>query len=348
MMSSIYQFLVLSSFLFFVSACANNKPSASDNNPPSYRLLSSKEASKWVTTDEKEQFFDKVAPLEMSIQLHKDFSEKSRTEILPLYQEMLQEDLQDFTAAEQEAVKKVFDRALELCHRIDPNLQLPEIYLIKTAGKYYGPGVYYTRDNSIIIPAPMVPSDKNLEHPAFLSTMIHEIFHVYSRYNKDKRDAMYARLGFDRLPNLQLSEFLQERVLYNPDGVDLRYAITVKDKKTGRSFEGVPVIYSRYKKYMPTVPNFFGYLVFQLFEVEKKEDQWNIITPTTGYSIDEVEGFWEQVTKNTNYNIHPDELCADNFVLLALSKAKDANNLDKLSPEGLQLVKDLEAIILEK
>lgn len=346
MMSSIHHFLLLSSLVVLVAACANNKPSASDNNQPSYRLLSSKEASKWVITDEKEQFFDKVAPLEMSIQLHQDLSEKPRAEILPLYQKMLQEELQDFTPAEQETVKKVFDRALELCYRIDPNLQLPEIYLIKTAGKYYGSGVYYTRDNSIIIPAPMVPSDKNLEHKGFLSTMIHEIFHIYSRYNKDKRDALYARIGFDRLPNLQLSEFLQERVLYNPDGVDLQYSITVKDKKTGRSFEGVPVIYSRYKKYMPTVPNFFGYLVFQLFEAEEKEGQWKIISPDTGYSIDEVEGFWEQVTKNTNYNIHPDELCADNFVLLALSKGKNANNLEKLSPEGQQLVKDLEAIIL--
>ena len=261
---------------------------------------------------------------------------------------MLQEDLQDFTTAEQEAVQKVFDRALELCYKIDPNLQLPEIFLIKTKGKYYGPSVYYTRDNSIIIPTPMVPSDKNIEHPAFLSTMIHEIFHVYSRYNKNKRDALYARIGFERLPNLQLSEFLEKRVLYNPDGVDLRYAITVEDKKTGRSFKGVPVIYSRYKTFMPSMPNFFGYLVFQLFEVEQKDNQWIITTPKTGYSIDEVNGFWEQVTRNTNYNIHPDELCADNFVLLALSKAENANNLDKLSPEGLQLVKESEAIILDK
>lgn len=348
MMSFMIRSLVLSSFILLMVACANNKPSSTETSKPSYRLLSSKEASKWVVIDEKEQFFEKVAPLEMSIQLHKKIKEQSREELLPVYKKMLQEDLQDFTEAEQQAVQKVFDRALELCYKIDPNLQLPEIYLIKTAGTYYGPSVYYTRDNSIIIPSPMVPKDKNLEHPAFLSTMIHEIFHVYSRYNKDKRDALYQRIGFDRLDNLTLSDFLQERVLYNPDGVDLRYAITVKDKKTGRSFEGVPVIYSRYKDFNAALPNFFGYLVFQLFEVEQQEGQWQIITPKTGYSIDEVDGFWEQTTRNTNYNIHPDELCADNFVLLALSKAENANNLAKLSPEGLQLVKDLEAIIIKK
>ncbi len=347
MSPSVLRLLLLVATLAFVVACANNKPSSNDANKNSYRLLSKKEASKWVITDEKENFFEKVAPLEMSIQLQEKQDERSRTTLLPIYKKMLQEDLEDFTASEREAVKKVFDRALELCYKINPNLQLPEIFLIKTAGNYYGSSVYYTRDNSIIIPAPMVPQDNTIEHPAFLSTMIHEIFHVYSRYNKDKRDAIYKRIGFDRLPNLVLSDFLKERVLYNPDGVDLRYSITVSDK-TGRSFEGVPVIYSRYKTFNPTLPSFFGYLVFQLFEVEEKDGQWTIITPNTGYSIDEVNGFWEQTTRNTNYNIHPDELAADNFVLLALSKAKDANNLDNLNPEGRQLIKDIEALILAK
>lgn len=347
-MSSSLHPLILCSLFFIFIACAKNRPSSTDSARPSYRLLSSKEASKWIVTDTKEQFFEKVAPLEMSIQLHRTLKEETRSEILPVYKKMLQDDLQDFTPAEVEAVKKNFDRALELCYKINPTLQLPEIFLIKTTGNYYGPGVYYTRDNSIIIPAPMVPKDKNSEDPAFLSTMIHEIFHIYSRYNKDKRNALYNRIGFEHLPSLELSDFLKERVLYNPDGVDLRYAITVKDKKTGRSFKGVPVIYSRHKAFTPATPNFFGYLVFQLFEAEERDGQWVITTPNTGYSVDEVEGFWEQVTRNTNYNIHPDELCADNFVLMALSKAKGANNLEKLSPKGQQLVKDLEAIITSK
>ena len=348
MLHTLCRIALFSSFIFVATSCVNNKPSSSDSTKPSYRLLSSKEASKWVVTDEKEQYFDKVAPLEMSIQLQKTLNGETRQTLLPVYKKMLQQDLMDFTTEEQAAVKKVFDHALELCYKVDSDFQLPEIFLIKTKGNYYGPSVFYTRDNSIIIPEPMVPKDATQEHDAFLSTMIHEIFHVYSRYNKNKRNELYARLGFEQLPNLQLSPFLQERVLYNPDGVDLRYAITVKDKKTGRSFKGVPVIYSRYKEYNTSLPMFFGYLVFQLFEVEQQDEQWVITTPNTGYSIDEVEGFWEQVTRNTNYNIHPDELCADNFVLLALSKENNASNLAPLSDEGKQLVKDFEGIILKK
>jgi len=312
---------------------------------PGYRLLSISEASKWVIIDKKETFFDKVANLEMSIQMKENREEDAREIVLKEYKKMLQNDLQEFTKEEKELTKSLFDRALELCYLIDPNLNLPEIFLIKTAGKYYGPSVYYTRDNSIIIPSLMLTMEKEAAKDAFLSTMIHEIFHIYSRYNKDKRDALYERIGFKKLPSLNLSEFLKNRVLYNPDGVDLRYAITVKDKETGREFEAIPAIYSRYKTYNTSLNAFFGYLTFQLFEVNDQAGVWSVVNKDVGYSIDEITGFWEQVGKNTLYNIHPDELCADNFVIMALAKATAGENLKKLTKEGQELVKDLEAII---
>lgn len=334
-------------FLFFlITGCASQsgkKVNATER--PGYRLLSKTEASKWVVLDEKETFFAKVANLEMSIQMKENREEDDREVVLEDYKKMLQNDLQEFSKEEKTVTKKMFDRALELCYLVDPNLNLPEIFLIKTAGKYYGASVYYTRDNSIIIPSNMLKMDIKGTNDAFLSTMIHEIFHIYSRYNKDKRDALYQRIGFEKLPELSLSEFLKKRVLYNPDGVDLRYSITVKDKETGREFEAIPVIYSRYKAYETSLNAFFGYLTFQLFEVKNRAGVWSVVNKDVGYSIDELTGFWEQVGRNTMYNIHPDELCADNFVIMALAKATDGKNLEKLTKDGQQLVKDLEAII---
>ncbi|MBL4650228.1 MAG: hypothetical protein JKY03_10885 [Aureispira sp.] len=332
--------------LFLITGCASQGGQKTPpTERPGYRLLSKTEASKWIITDEKETFFDKVANLEMSIQMKENREEDSREVVLEAYKKMLQEDLQEFNKKEKEVTKKMFDRALELCYLIDPNLKLPEIFLIKTAGKYYGSSVYYTRDNSIIIPTDMLVMDIDAANDAFLSTMIHEIFHIYSRYNKDKRDALYQRIGFEKLPELNLSEFLKKRVLYNPDGVDLRYSITVKDKETGREFEAIPVIYSRYKAYNTSLNAFFGYLTFQLFEVKNRAGVWSVVNKDVGYSIDELTGFWEQVGRNTLYNIHPDELCADNFVIMALAKATAGKNLKDLTKDGQQLVKDLEAII---
>jgi hypothetical protein len=332
--------------LLLITGCASQsgkKPTSVDR--PGYRLLSKSEASKWIITDEKETFFDKVANLEMSIQMKESREEDARETVLTDYKKMLQDDLQEFSKEEKEITKELFDRALELCYMIDPNLKLPEIFLIKTAGKYYGPSVYYTRDNSIIIPSNVLGMDKQAAKDAFLSTMIHEIFHIFSRYNKDKRDALYQRIGFEKLPQLNLSEFLKKRVLYNPDGVDLRYSITVKDRETGREFEAIPVIYSRYKAYNSNLNAFFGYLTFQLFEVRDRAGVWSVVNKDVGYSVDDVTGFWEQVGRNTMYNIHPDELCADNFILMAFAKATNGKNLEKLSKEGQQLVKDLEAIL---
>jgi len=329
----------------FITACAS-KPTPNSKEGVGYRLLSKSEASKWIVTDEKEDFFGKVANLEMSIQMKENLEEEPREEVLVKYKKMLQDDLSDFTKEEKEVTQKLFDKALDLCHKINPNIKLPEIFLIKTKGLYYGAGVYYTRDNSIVIPAPMLNMDKDAENEGFLSTMIHEIFHVYSRYNKDKRDAMYKRIGFEKLPNLALSEFLGKRVLYNPDGVDLRYAITVKDKN-GKEFKAIPAIYSRYKAYKESMPAFFSYLTFQLFEVRDRAGTWSVLNKDVGHSIEDLTGFWEQVGDNTRYNIHPDEICADNFVIMALAKDTNGENLKKLSEEGQKLVKDLEAIIVE-
>ena len=192
----------------------------------------------------------------------------------------------------------------------------------------------------------MLNMDENDENISFVRTMIHEIFHVYSRYNKEVRDKMYKRIGFEKLPNLALSDFLKKRILYNPDGVDLRYVITVKDIK-GREFKAIPAIYSRYKTFKAEMPAFFSYLTFQLFEVGNRAGTWSVKNKDVGYSVEDLTGFWEQVGNNTRYNIHPDEICADNFVIMAFSKENNGENLKALSNEGRQLVKDLEAIITE-
>ncbi|MDC0230846.1 hypothetical protein OAK19_02680 [Aureispira] len=330
-------------------ACAR-KPApitTGQNTKAGYRLISERQARKWIIIDNKESFFDKVTPLEMSIQMKQNHKNIPREEVLEKYKKMLQDDLSEFTNEEKEIVKKLFDKALELCYQISPEINLPEIFLIKTKGHYYGSSVYYTRDNSIVIPAPMLNLGANLKNMSFLRTMIHEIFHIYSRYNKDKRDAMYKRIGFDKIPNLSLSDFLEKRVLYNPDGVDLRYSINVKDS-TGRTFKAIPVIYSKHNGYKETIPSFFSYLTFQLYEIRDRAGIWSVKNKDIGNSIEDLTGFWEQVGTNTKYNIHPDEICADNFVIMAFAKETEGKNLKDLTDEGRQLVLDLETIIVGK
>lgn len=302
-----------------------------------FKLLNKPAGEKAVVKDKMEHYFDLVTPLEMSVMLKMESPAGPRDEILKNYKGLLQDDVDNFTEEEQEMLTEVFSKALDYCAKINPDLNLPEIHLIKTKGAYYGPSVYYTREHCIVIPAPQIANTKSL-----FRTMLHEIFHVYSRFNKDKRDALYAEIGYERLEELELSNFLKQRIIYNPDGVDVRYAIEVQDS-SGRSFKAIPSIYSRFSSFrmQPLLSTF----LFQLFEVQQEGDRWKVVTDGPGYSQDQVTGYWDQIGTNTQYTIHPDEVLADNFVFLAFVKAEGEEQLEKFSPEGQELIKKIGEII---
>ena len=63
-----------------------------------------------------------------------------------------------------------------------------------------------------------------------LPVMLHEIFHVFSRYNEPVRDELYAMIGFKKSDKkVVLSDALKKILLTNPDGVSLNYIIKLDD-----------------------------------------------------------------------------------------------------------------------
>lgn len=334
------QLFLLLTLCFLLTACKSSSVSKTklvEHKLCNFKLLDKFAGEKAVVKDEMEHYFDMVTPLEMSVMLKMESPAGPRADILKNYKQLLQDDVENFTAEEQEMLTEVFSKALDYCAKIKPDLNLPEIHLIKTKGAYYGPSVYYTREHCIVIPTPQLSNTKSL-----FRTMLHEIFHVYSRFNKDKRDALYAAIGYEKLEKLELSDFLKQRIIYNPDGVDVRYAIEVKDT-SGNLIKAIPAIYSRFSSYrmQPLLSTF----LFQLFEVKKEGDSWKVVPDGPGYSQDQVENYWDQIGKNTQYTIHPDEVLADNFVFLAFVKAEGEEQLEKFSPEGQELIKKIDEII---
>ncbi len=303
----------------------------------SFKLLNKEEAAAAVTKDEMEHYFEKVTPLEMSVQLKLESPSGERKQMLEQYRKMLQEDVLDFSPQERKEMIQIFRQALDYCAKVNPDLELPEIHLIKTKGAYYGPSVFYTREHCIVIPKAQLGTSERL-----LRTLIHEIFHIYSRFNKDKRDALYAAIGYQKLEDIELSDFLKQRILYNPDGVDIRYGIEVQDS-SGRSFMAIPAIYTRFSSYrmIPLLQT----MVFQLFEVVQEGNTWRVVNESTGYSQEELQNYWTQIGENTTYTIHPDEVLADNFVFLAIAKARGNNTLEQFSPEGKALIAKIEEIV---
>lgn len=343
-------FSALLAFLFF--SCTAQVPVSEIrfNKRQLVLLLDSARASRAITVDRTDRYFDLVTPVEMSIQMKKPLSDSlTRADWVPRYKAFLQTDVADFTAVESQFVERVIRDVYATCEKVAPGVLPDTLILIKTKGRHYGDGVYYTRENCIVIPADVL---RTRSRPAFTSTMYHELFHVYSRLNPAKRKALYQLIGFESigLPALRVPESLASRVLYNPDGVDFAQKITLQTDQG--VIHAVPVIYASHAGYTPEKPEFFGYLEFNLFPVEKTaEGRWQLVTKEDGISsalkISNLPDFFRQIRDNTGYIIHPDEVLADNFAFLMQSKDNPVV-IAKFSPSGKQLIAQIEKVLQEK
>jgi hypothetical protein len=187
------------------------------------------------------------------------------------------------------------------------------ILLIKTSGREEG-DASYTRQNAVIICVRDIQSDRSK-----LSNLVtHELFHILSRQNPLLRRELYHIIGFNPINTVELPEMLRQRKITNPDGVQYNWYINVTNQS--RALPVIPILYASTSHYVPTQGGeFFDYLIFKLLAVTNDNAHWEprlinerpqLLEPV------EVRGFFEQIGNNTSYIIHPDEILADNFVLL--------------------------------
>jgi len=314
-------------------------------------FLDSLAASNAILIDKKENFLKKINSLDMTIQMKRNYPKGvKRTSILSDYKTFLQKDVIDFTKSEKALVEKCMIEATELSNSINKNIVPPVIELIKTKGGHYGEGVYYTRDHRIIIPydALSTKGRNTAEVEAALTkTLLHEFFHIYSRNDVGKRKKLYATIGFKNIGNipLDMKPALAERVLINPDGVNLAQVIDLQTDTS--NFSAIPIITSNQTEFSEERPSFFSYLQFDLYQVVRGRGGIKVISNDDGTStinLAEVKDFFRKIGDNTDYIIHPDEILADNFMLLALSQ-KDPSIIENLSRDGKSLIRSIERIL---
>lgn len=346
--------LSISIFCIFISgACSAQQPTAQIHlgNGRVVLLLDSADAAKAIVYDKKDGFFEKVTVSEMSIQMKKPLATgQDRGALLQEYIGFLKRDVLSFDESELKFMTSVLEKMYGTVGEVGPGILPDTLKIIKTRGRHYGEGVWYTRENCIIIPANELSSRKT--NP-FTATMYHELFHVYSRLHPDKSAQLYKLIGFEALgfDNLQAPAGLAERVLFNPDGVDYAQVIqlTQEDKTT---IAAVPVIFANNVGYKPGNDEFFGYVEFNLYPVEKQANgKWMVKVKEDGFtsplSMDSQPDFFRQIKDNTGYIIHPDEVLADNFAFIMQERNGSKVSL-KFSAEGKQLLKDIETILKAK
>ncbi len=199
------------------------------------------------------------------------------------------------------------------------DLRLPStIALLKTTGLEEGMAAY-CRGAAIVLPAKLLQGD-----PAELeSTVFHEVFHIYRRHHEENRRLLYKIIGFDVCPEIALPEELRRRKITNPDAPLLDSFIRIR--VGGKRVAATPVLFARTERYdVKQGGEFFEGMVFRLLVLDESKGRFRpaalpggkpyLLRPT------EVPDYLDQIGRNTKYIIHPEEILADNFVLLVNGK----------------------------
>ena len=344
----------LFSLLFTLSLCA-----CTAQKPVSYEvklgpnitvLLDSTASARRITQDQTDKYFDRITAVEMSIQMKQPLLNQNRNAWVDNYKNFLRSDVASFTPEEAKFVTDLMRDTMKACQSVNANILPDSLLLIKTKGKHVGDGVYYTRENTIVIPADVL---RIRNKAAFKSTMIHEVFHVYSRLNPKKSAELYKIIGFESIgyDNLELHPWLANRIIHNPDGVDFAQKIDLK-QADGSVIQAIPIIYSNAFGYIDGHDVFFSYVEFNLFEVQKQENgKWKVVVADDGITstlkVETQPDFFKQIRDNTGYIIHPDEVLADNFAFF-IESLNNPMRTAKFSAEGKALIKEMEVVLRGK
>lgn len=200
-------------------------------------------------------------------------------------------------------------------------LPLPErVWVVKTSGEEDA-GAAYTRQNAIFFPQGML----RLRGPTLERLVAHELFHVATRAHPKLADPLYAVIGFQRCGAVVLPPVLASRRITNPDAPKDEHCIEVTAGE--RKVWALPLLVSVVaREELAASGPFLQNVTTVLLLVDRKPP--GPAVPLQGAngplvaSIEEVSGFYEQIGRNTQYIIHPEEIVADNFSLLAMGAQK--------------------------
>ena len=191
-----------------------------------------------------------------------------------------------------------------------------EVLLLKTTGmEELGQG--HTRSNAIVL-----PRDSLALNDAELYFLIaHELFHVMTRHDAAFRGAAYALIGFRIVSEIALPPAIAPLQITNPDVP--RHDSVIDVRHGGATISVVPILLSRSAVFDAQIGDELKhYWSLRLLVVEQAGSGAEPIARLRDGApillrLNEVRGFSEQVGRNTEYVIHPEEILAEHFALLA-------------------------------
>ena len=207
-------------------------------------------------------------------------------------------------------------------------LKLPgTILMIKTTGAEEG-NAAYCRGNAIILPRSMiVPQSTSIRQgmpfmqknssSSIERIFFHELFHIYLIHNPELKEKFYGIINFKKCNTIELPEKVRE-VEITAGLPKNEYYIELQYK--GDVINVVPVIMFP-KNDLGKGNEFFRCLdESKLLVVEKSGNKWIYKHDDNNEPIllnfKDVPDYYKKTGANTDYVIHPEEILAENFVLL--------------------------------
>lgn len=238
-------------------------------------------------------------------------------------------ETRDWSAADLDRLRPILD---DFRAKTAPwNMDLPaEVLFLKTTGREEGRAAY-CRGAAVVLPGNVLAEGDKLH-----DTVFHELFHVFSSHHPEMRAALYGVVGFEVCPEIALPPELARRRLTNPDAP--RMDAFIRLSVNGERVAGTPILLGRSDLYDEKVGGpFFRQMDFRLLALEAAGDA--AMRPVAGsdgtarlIAPADAPGYLDRIGRNTDYVIHPEEILADNFVLLAKSQREvpSPEILDKL------------------
>jgi hypothetical protein len=223
-----------------------------------------------------------------------------------------------FTDAEREKVESAWAEAKPLLENL--RLAFPKrITLVKTNGRE-DINEPYCRGPVIVIPEKVF----TMPPGALVTTLLHELFHIFSTNHPELRDRLYALLDYRPCSEVALPPGEDARRFTNPDAMFYNYYTVIQHE--GREIAVTPLMLSRAEKYDPAARGgAFSQVSLLLVELTVRAGQATPVLDSEGritaHEADKVPAFLQRMQRNTGYIIHPEEVLADNFVHAAKKTA---------------------------
>jgi len=198
---------------------------------------------------------------------------------------------------------------------------LPDtVYFIKVTDEVES-GISHTRGNAFVSPQ----RKKSISTKLFF----HQIFHILSRYNRIKRASLYNIIGF-RPCYFRPTEEVDKYSIRNPEAPFTEFFLPVEIDDED-SFV-MSYLHTDQDGFDPSIEwGFNGHISGDLIEVTVNNGICKPVIKSDGsssiYKHEDIPGFYDTVGRNTRFDIHPEEIIADNFAFLMM------NTKDLINPE---------------